>query len=121
MYTNEELAALIVKFDHKASWAYNQYCGYCARFLYADDINNKCCKKCKTSTDKAISRAIPFSTSATAIEKLINWQREDKLLNAAASRKIAEIMYNWALYGGNYYIEIISIIGHIIKVELDLK
>lgn len=74
MISNDELAILILKLDPRATWVYNKYCGYCAKFLYPEELANRRCKKCNTSTDRGpISRAIPFITSGTAFEKVLEW------------------------------------------------
>lgn len=75
--TNEELAAIILRHDKLArEWVFNFYCSQCARYLYTEDLTNKTCKKCKSSTAEAIGHAIPFITSATALEKLIAWVKD---------------------------------------------
>ena len=72
----EELAALILKSDSTASnWVYNRYCGCCAKYLYPEELEQGCCKKCKAGVDISIDRPIPFSSSGTAIEKLLLWAR----------------------------------------------
>lgn len=75
--TNENLAQLIIKHDYTASsWVFNYYCSNCARFLYQDDLASGICKKCKTKTETPVGHPIPFTTSATALEKLIIWVRD---------------------------------------------
>ena len=73
-YNNETLAELILSADPAAkTWIYNKHCGYCGKFIYRDETE---CKKCHTSVLKAISRPLPFLSSATALEKLIVWVRQ---------------------------------------------
>jgi hypothetical protein len=71
--TNEELAMIVLKNDRTARWVFNYYCTRCGRFLQPEDYSSEKCRKCKASTTDAISHVIPFSSSATAIEKLIDW------------------------------------------------
>lgn len=67
---------LILKSDPMAgSWIYNRYCGCCAKYLYPEELELGCCKKCKAGIDISIDRPIPFSSSGTAIEKLLVWAR----------------------------------------------
>lgn len=92
--TNEELAVLILKADPDArAWVYNRYCGYCARFLYPEDVARGRCKKCNTKTDNAIGRPLPFLTSGTAIEKLIIWVR-DMARDGKIPHSVFEKMYD---------------------------
>jgi len=93
-YDNEALAIAICKRDPDADkWAYNKHCSYCGKFLYPEERDSKC-KKCGVKANNAIARAIPFLTSATAIEKLIIWikDRDGNLIN-----RISSIMSDWML------------------------
>ena len=91
MITNEHLADLIAKIDPiSKQWVYNRHCGYCGRFMYVDEVK---CKKCRTAVCP-ILRPIPFSSSATAIEKLLIWLRNTQrvdLLNL-----VIRIITEWA-------------------------
>jgi len=69
-FTNEQIAELVKRKDQRAEWVYNQYCGFCARFIYPGDSK---CKKCGTQPIVAVKRPLPFDTSATALYKLIGW------------------------------------------------
>ena len=90
-YTNECLAQVIISADPSATWVYNKHCPYCGRYLYPEETVK--CKKCKTSTTNALSRPIPFLSSAAAIEKLLIWLRNPKykeILN-----QVEKIIISW--------------------------
>jgi hypothetical protein len=78
-YDNETLVKAILLIDPEAHWVNNRYCEFCAQFLYVESLDDKKCKKCKTEITDPTSRALPFLTSATAIEKLILWLRKQEL------------------------------------------
>ena len=97
--SNEKLAAIILKHDKSAKdWVFNFYCQSCARYLYPEDLANGTCKRCKAKTENAIGHAIPFLTSATALEKLIVWVKSrairDPHLHAVLVH-IQSITNNW--------------------------
>jgi len=82
---DEKLALLIEKFDG-SSFQYNHHCGTCGAFAYSDCFS---CKKCKSKD--FIKKAIPFSTSGSAIEKLICWMKEKSKINTACKSALKSI------------------------------
>ncbi len=84
---NEALSKLIARISPREDWAYNKHCHNCGVFLYEEDKKNNRCRKCKAFNDFGVGescpnapvfRALPFLTSASAIEKLLVWVRSKK-------------------------------------------
>ena len=97
------LAELISKIDPTSTWQYNEYCPKCGTFIH--DGKNQCRKcNCNFLSNTPIKNAIPFATSATAIEKLILWLRDNK---------------NTESENQDFYTNLYSKVCHIIKGWLD--
>lgn len=94
-YDNEAVSEAICKIDSEADkWVYNRYCRYCGKFIHPEDTN--VCAKCKTPTTDPVKRALPFLSSATAIEKLIVWVRRDAS-NCKLTERIGDIFGQWVI------------------------
>ena len=71
---------------------------YQCQFLYPDNTE---CKKCRRQTTDPVLRVIPFLTSATAIEKLTLWVRDQSRISRPVSKfdglinKITDIYRLW--------------------------
>lgn len=91
-YNNETLAELVIKHDPAAEkWVFNRHCSFCGKFLYPEEITK--CKKCKKSVKESLKRPIPFLTSASAVEKLIVWVRNNQFTELRD--QIADIINKW--------------------------
>lgn len=92
-YDNEAVSEVVCRLDRDADkWVYNRYCRYCGKFIHPEDGAE--CPKCKTPTSNPVKRALPFLSSATAIEKLIIWVRRDGASPQLVNR-ISEIFDQW--------------------------
>ncbi len=76
MTINDKLAIAITDIDKSANeWAFNKYCNQCGKFMFSEDLQAGRCRKCLAPVSDAIKRALPFSTSPTAMFKLLEWVR----------------------------------------------